>query len=227
MQSSLLERWGGLAALVGGILGIVYAPFYALAYFATEDGASSLESGFASAWAGALRPVLEPFLEFAAPNTVYLTYGKAMTFVVLGWMAGLLLLHARQSAPGHRLERWGFRVAFTGASLAFLGSIGAYWIATFWWGVLDVVFFAFMIPALLLIGVGFPLLGIGTWRAGVAPRLGAALLIVGGLPGIIALSALFGQPTMGLLLINLGWIVLGYWLHARATEPAMEPAPAT
>jgi hypothetical protein len=108
MESSMLERWGGLAALLGGILGIVYAPFYALAYFATEDGASSSESEFASQWAGALRPVLKPFLEFAAPNTVYLTYGKTMTFVTLGWMAAMLLLHARHSAPGRRLERWGF-----------------------------------------------------------------------------------------------------------------------
>ena len=44
MDSPKLVRWGGLAAMLGGIIGIVYAPFYALAYFATEDGAESLEA---------------------------------------------------------------------------------------------------------------------------------------------------------------------------------------
>jgi hypothetical protein len=43
MNSPKLIRRGGLAAVVGGILRILYL-FYALAYFATEDGALSLEA---------------------------------------------------------------------------------------------------------------------------------------------------------------------------------------
>ena len=85
MSSSNWIRRGGLAAMVGGILGILCSPFYALAYFATEDGTESLEAPWVAAWAGALRPILEPFLTFAPPEDVYLTYGKLLTLVFLGW----------------------------------------------------------------------------------------------------------------------------------------------
>nr|MBA2715280.1 hypothetical protein [Rubrobacteraceae bacterium] len=112
MSLSNRTRWGGLAALMGGILGIMYSPLYALAYFATEDGASSLDAPWVAVWAAAARPILEPFLTFAPPDTVYLTYGKVGLFMVLGWMAGTLALHARQAASAGRLEKWGFRVVF-------------------------------------------------------------------------------------------------------------------
>lgn len=36
--------WGGLAAVVGGVVGVLYAPLYALAYFATPMGTESLEA---------------------------------------------------------------------------------------------------------------------------------------------------------------------------------------
>ncbi len=215
-MSSNLIRWGGLAAMLGGIVGILYSPFYALAYFATEDGAESLEASWVAAWAGALRPILEPFLTFAPPEVVYLTYGKFFSLMVLGWMAGLLALHTRQAANAGRLERWGFRVTFAGAVLGFLGSIGVYWI----WGAIDLLFFTFMVPGLLLFIIGFPLFGAGTLRAKVAPRLGAWLLTVGGFPGIFLLTFLTGQLTLGLLLINIAWVVLGHSLYSEASASA-------
>ncbi len=142
-------RRGGLAAMLGGILGILYAPLYALAYFATEDGAESLEAPWVAAWAGAVRPALEPLLTFAPPEVVYLTYGKLFSFMVLGWMAGLLALHARQAASAGRLEKWGFRLAFAGTVLGTLGGIGAYWIGSVWRGAADFSFVAFLVPMLL------------------------------------------------------------------------------
>lgn len=210
--------------MLGGIVGILYSPFYALAYFATEEGAASLEAPLAAAWAGTLRPILEPFLTFAAPEVVYLTYGKFFSFVVLGWIVGLLTLHARQTPHAGRLERWGFRVAFAGTVLGLLGSIGVYWIGTVWWEIVDFFFIAFMVPALLLFSIGFPLFGVGTLRAKVAPRLGAWLLIVGGLPGIFLLTFLLGQLTLGLLLLNIAWVVLGYTLFSEASASANRPA---
>lgn len=108
MNSSNLIHRGGLAAMLGGIVGILYAPFYALAYFATDDGAESLEAPWVAAWAGILRPILEPLLTFAPPEVVYLSYGKFFSLMVLGWMAGLLALHARQAASAGRLERGAF-----------------------------------------------------------------------------------------------------------------------
>jgi hypothetical protein len=219
-------RYGGLAAMLGGIVGILYAPFYALAYFATEDGAESLEAPLAAAWAGVLRPTLEPLLTFAPPEVVYLTYGKCFSFMVFGWMAGLLALHARQAAGAGWLEKWGFRLAFAGTVLGTIGGIGVYWIGTFWWGAVDFSFLAFMVPMLLLVSIGFPLFGIGTLRARVAPRLGAWLLIFGGLPGMVLLSFLLGQLTLGVLLINLAWVVLGYSLYSERAASARQPAHA-
>jgi len=146
--------------------------------------------------------------------------------MVFGWMAGLLALHARQAASAGRLEKWGFRVAFTGTVLGTLGGIGAYWIGSVWWGAVGFSFLAFLIPALLLFGIGFPLFGIGTLRAKVAPRLGAWLLIVGGLPGMILLNIVLGQITLGLVLLNLAWVVLGYALFSEEIAPARQPAHA-
>lgn len=224
MSSLNWIRWGGLAALVGGIAGILYSPFYALAYFATEDGAASLEAPWVAAWAGAVRPILEPFLTFAPPEVVYLTYGKFFSLMILGWLAGLMALHARQAASAGRLEKWGFRVAFAGTVLGTLGSIGVYWIESVWWGAVDFSFLAFMVPALLLFNAGFPLFGVGTLRAKVAPRLGAWLLTVGGFPGILLLTFLMGQLTLGLLLLNLAWVVLGCVLWSESSASVKRPA---
>lgn len=220
MSSSNLIRWGGLAAMLGGIVGVLYSPFYALAYFATKEGASSLEAPWVAAWAGAVRPILEPFLTFAAPEVVYLTYGKVATFMFLGWMAGMLALHARQARYAGRLEKWGFRIAFTGVVLGTLGSIGVYWI----WGAIDLLFITLMVPALLLFMVGFPLFGAGTLRAKVAPHLGAWLLTIGGFPGIFLLTFLTGQLTLGLLLLNIAWVALGYALWAEKAAPIRQAA---
>ena len=224
MMSTTQIRWGGLAAMAGGALGILCSPIYALAYFATRDGASMLKEPWVAAWAGAVRPVLEPFLTFAQPQDVYLTYGKLLTFVWLGWMAGLLSLHALQSASAGRRETWGFRLAFVGTVLVIVGSIGVYWLGSIWWAASSYFFFAFMVPALLLFNVGFLLFGAGTLRAKVAPRLGAWLLTVGGFPGIILLTLLFGQIAPSLMLINLAWVVLGYALFSKASARAKRPA---
>ncbi len=212
--------------MLAGIVGILYSPFYALAYFASEDGASSLEAPWVAAWAGAARPILEPLLTFAPPDTVYLTYGKVGLVMILGWMAGLLAFHARQRASAGRLEKWGFRVVFAGTVLGTLGNIGVYWVGTVTPAAIEFSFLAFMMPMLLLFSIGFPLFGVGTLRTNVAPRLGAWLLTVGWFPGLFLLTFLLGQLTLGTLLINFAWVVLGYALWSEKTAVARQPAHA-
>jgi hypothetical protein len=205
--------------MVGGIVGVLYSPFYALAYFATEDGAVSLETPWVAAWAGAVRPVLEPFITFAAPEVVYLTYGKLFSLVILGWIAGLLALHARQSTSAGGLEKWGLshrpcrdRNGRSRQHRRLLG--GKRLVESGRYLVLGVPG-----TGIAPIQRGVPLFGVGTLRAKVAPRLGAWLLTVGGFPGIFLLAFLTGQLTLGLLLLNLGWVFVGYRLWSHRYKP--------
>lgn len=220
MSLSNLTRWGGLAAMLGGIVGILYFPFHAVAYFATEGGAESLEAAWVAAWSGAFRSLFEPLLTFAPPDNVYLTYGKISLFMVLGALVGTMALHARQVANAGRLEKWGFRIAFAGLLLGTLGSIGEYWV-----GALEFSFFAFSIPGILLLNIGLPLFGIGTLRTKVAPRLGAWLLTVGGFPGIFLMTFWTGHFSGGFLLLNLAWVMLGYALWSSQIVTVRQTVP--
>jgi hypothetical protein len=216
MHSSGLIRWGGLVAMLSGILGLIIPPFLGVAWFATEDGSESLENPFVAVWAEPFARIFSPLLTFASPDAVYMVYGKVALFIFLGFLAGLLALHARQAPHAGGLEKWSFRVALVGTVLTSLGIIGAFWV-----GAVDFSYFAFLVPGQLLMTVGWTLFGIGTLRAKVAPRLGAWLLIVGGFPGFIVIAQLLGQHnSMGGLLVALAWMVLGCALWTQRGLPA-------
>jgi hypothetical protein len=206
-------RSTGLAAMAGGALGLLCTPLYSLAYFATDDGAPSAESAAVNAWAEPARDLLAPLLTFASPDTVYVTYGKLFLFVWIGMLAGLVGLHARHAGHAGRPERWGFRASVVGLLLLVIGAFGAYWLRLG-----EVVFVAFLVPGLLLVTFGATLFGLGTWRAGMAPRTGALLLIVGGFPGTFLISEL-ATLGGGLVLLYLAWLVLGHSLRTATTMP--------
>jgi hypothetical protein len=225
MNSPKLIRWGGLAAMLGGILGIVIPPFFGVAHAATKAGAESLENPLVAVWSEPFAQIFSPLLTFAPPYVVYLTYGKIFLFEILGFLVGLLALHARQAPRAGGLEKWGFRVALVGCVLVIVGLIGAVWVGTFWVGAVGFSYFAFVVPAYLLMVVGWTLFGIGTLRAKVAPRLGAWLLIVGGL-GFYVITDLLGQHnSMGWMLVALAWIVLGYALFSEGSASSKQAAP--
>jgi hypothetical protein len=114
LLSSNVIRWGGLAAMLGGILGLLISPFLSVAWFATEGGAESLENPLVTVWAEPFARIFSPLLTFASPDAVYMTYGKVFLFVCLGFLAGLLALHTRQAPRAGGLEKWGFRDALVG-----------------------------------------------------------------------------------------------------------------
>jgi hypothetical protein len=220
MRSSNLIRWGGLAALVGGTLGILIPPFLSVAWFATKGGADSLENPFVAVWVEPFAQIFSPLLTFASPDTVYRTYGALALFIFLGFLAGLLALHARQASHAGGLEKWSFRVALVGTVLTGMGVLGVFWVGA----MVDFSFFAFLVPGQLLMTVGWTLFGIGTLKARVAPRLGAWLLIVGGL-GFYVITDLLGQHnSMGWMLVAVAWIVLGYALWSARDMPAGQPS---
>ena len=206
-------RWTGLAAMVGGALGLVFVPLYSLAYFATADGAADANSALIRAWAEPARELLGPLLTFASPDVVRMTYFKLFLFIVVGMLAGVVGLHASQAEHGGRLERWGFRVSVVGLLLLTTGALSGYWPP-----LLDITFVAFILPGLLLLVVGSTLFGLGTWRAGVAPRIGTLLLIIGG-PAVLLISEV-ATLGGGLVLLYLAWVILGHSLWSATTKPA-------
>ena len=215
MLSANFIRWGGLAALVGGVIGILYFPFHAAAYFATQDGAASLEAPWVAAWAEPFAGVFDPLLTFAPPGQVYITFGKFILLIMLGYLSGALALHSLQGAHGGRLEKWGFRVRLVGTVLGTLGAFGEYYTPY-----LDFSFVAFSTPGILLMMFGSLLFGIGTLQARMTPRLGGWLLTIGGFPGIVVMTVLVGHLGGGLLLLDFAWIVLGYALWRQKGGPA-------
>ncbi len=204
------QRRFGLAATAGGILGILYFPLHALAYFATEDGA---ESQGAIKWADSGRDLLEPLLDWSSADTVYKTYGKVYSIVVLGLVLGFLALWARRAGQAQGVERWGFRIALVGYPLFLLGAVVEYWTPY-----LDFGFLAFSAPGFLLTLIGSTLLGIGLLRRAAAPRFGAWLLALA-VPLALVLTGLSGHLSGGLVGLDLAWIVLGRSLwSSRATS---------
>jgi hypothetical protein len=229
MHSPKLIRGGGLAAMLGGILGLLASPFLSVAWFATQGGASSSANPLVTVWTEPFTHIFSPLLTFAPPDTVYMTYGKVVSLVALGFLAGLVALHARQTSRAGRLEKWGFRVTFGGVALSIVGFIGTLWLGSIWPGLMDIAFLAFLFPGQVLMMIGWSLFGVGTLMANVAPRLGAWLLIVGGLPGFFVITSLLGQHnSMGLMLIFLAWVILGYSLFsetsAEVSAQAKRPA---
>ena len=211
MSSSNLIRWGGLAALVGSVIGILYFPFHSAAYLASpQGGADSLAAPWVAAWYEPFTRVFDPLLTFASPHDVYTTFGKVYILVLLGFLAGVLALHSRQGAHAGRLEKWGFRVVLVGSVLSTGGAFGEYYTPY-----LDSSFLALSAPGLLLMMFGSPLFGIGTLRARMTPRLGGWLLTIGSFPGIILMTLLVGHLSGGLLLLDFAWVVLGYALWRK------------
>jgi hypothetical protein len=216
MSSSNLIRWGGLAALVGSVIGILYFPFHSAAYLSSpQGGADSLAAPWVAAWYEPFARVFDPLLTFASPYDVYTTFGKFSILVVLGYLAGVLALHSRQSAHAGRLEKWGFRVLLIGTALGTVGAFGEYYTPY-----IDFSFLAFSTPGFFLLMFGSPLFGIGTLRARMTPRLGGWLLTIGGFPGIILMTLLVGHLSGGLLLLDFAWVVLGYSLWRQRGGPA-------
>jgi hypothetical protein len=205
-----------LSGGVGGVIGILYFPFHASAYFATQDGSAALDAPWVAVWAEPFTRVFDPLLTFAPPHEVYTTFGKILVLVVLGFLAGVLALHSRQGARAGRLEKWGFRVLLLGSVLGTLGVFGEYYTPY-----LDFSFLAFSAPGILLLMFGSLLFGIGTLKAGMVPRLGAWLLTLGGFPGIVLMTVLVGHLSGGLLLLDFAWVVLGYALWMQRVAPAV------
>jgi hypothetical protein len=198
---SKIEQWGGLAALLGGLLGVLYFPFESVASFAADP----TEFTGLIPWSETFQSMAGPLLTFDSPENVLRVYARLTLFVILGSVAGLVALHSRNAGSAGRLEKWGYYFALVGMVL-----LATSLFAHRWLGEGDWTFFV-EVPGLMLIIPGLPFVGAAALRAQVVPPLGCWLLILS-VPGMLVLTILFGRLTGGLLVLDLAWVVLGYHL---------------
>ncbi len=200
MTSSDLIRWGGPAAMMGGLLFIVYAV-----------GTSLIPEDISESTGHALYHVLN------APPNAFLAVG------IVG-----LYLYARRSGRFGKLGAVGFYICAVVFALGAVGGLAIIASETMLGGafvsVLDAIH-----PMVLLLMVGTILFGVATLRAGTLPRGGALMLVVVPLLMIASLFLLGGPEwafTGGMALFGIGWAWLGYGLLSRQREESVQARPA-
>ena len=222
-------RQTGLVAMLGGVLGIVLSPIMTAAYHHAPEAATLSTPP----WEPALTRLAEPLLTFAAPVTVYDSYGMLAFFTFGGVLVGVLGLWAhRRSVPSSentprigRLEWWGFRATIAGLALDLFGNVGDYWLGEP--EVVDLLgFLVGTVLGLLVLAVGLTLLGIVAWRTGSLPRVTAGLLVLW-LPAtlVVALVGLNNIPGGPLLTLGVVGMALGYHLWSATNDAHASIAP--
>lgn len=209
--------WLGLACVLGAILGLLLWPFVGAAWFA-DEGNLAEQPAPAQAWAKSVTSAIPGAFDWGSAHDAYILYGRIFAVVFLGLLAGVVGLHARQKHAGGRAERWGYRIVVASLALTFFGAVVA-----FYTPLLDLAFFALLVPGMLLTIVGFPTFAVGTWKARVAPRSATLLLGIGGLPMFPLLSWLLGHNTAAFIPIELGMLIIG----AKLISWSREAAPAS
>src|SRR4051812_9446739 len=207
----------GRAALVAAVAGTALAPLAALARFATEDGKQDLESGVVRAWAEPARDALKPLLDWGSTETVYTSYGKLWTPILLAALLCAFAVRRRRTPTG--AEKWGWRLTLTGVVGMTIAVTGSYWTP-----LLD-EFFVVALPFMLIAIIGGMVLGIGLLRRGFRPR-GTAVLLIVWLPLFFVLSDVIALGA-ALLPMLWGWGLAGWSLATTPEHLATsEPTPA-
>lgn len=171
-QQLRITRWAWLTALATLVIGQLHA----LARHRTEDGKSDLELAATSWWAEPAGRALDPLLDWAGPDTVYLTYGKWWVFAIgVMTLAGFMVMRLR--AP-YGAEKWGWRLFLVGSALLALGAGTYYWGQWTSYNVLEDVGLWMDLPGALLSTVGATVLGVALLRRRATPRLAAVLLLL-------------------------------------------------
>ena len=211
-------QWIGRTTVAAAVLGAVLAPLHALARHATADGREDLEAPLTRAWSEPVSEALRPLLDWADPDTVYITYGKGWVFV-FGLAALCAFVTRRQRSP-YGLERWGWRITLTAYTVMTLGAALCYW--TPWW--MDTAFLVLALPGLLLTVVGSTTLGIALLKRRFEPRATAWLLVLT-LPLLLALGQVvsFGGALMPGVV---AWALVGRRMAAGTGAPRPRPSSA-
>lgn len=209
--SSNLIRWSGLAAMVGGVLGVVLTPPFAVASaLASPEGAGVLP--FWAQWVKAVFP-----FDFASEGQVYNTYGRVYFLTVLPELWGLYALRRLRGGGSGTLEKWGFRLSLIGLWVVVVGIFTDYWTNS------PPGIMAELFGSLILL-VGFVLLGVGFWKSEALPHW-ASFPMIGAGPGLVPVMVLLPHAPSGLLLLfHAAWVALGYVLWTGKSTSVRQPA---
>lgn len=189
-MASYVVRWGGPAAIMGGILWVVAAMVTA----SKPRGCIADECAYRTMReTGTLVPILTL---------------AAVGLIAVG-LAGLVVLASRSGSFG-RLGRTGLVIIVLGGALAATGTMMNAWNSS--------LVPAFIIPGLLAIIVGFVLLGIAVLAARVLPRWAAVALILGSLC-MLAFNDQNAQVLFGIP-FGMAWVVTGYALWSARSDAA-------
>jgi hypothetical protein len=210
----------GRAAWIAAWAGVILAPIHALSRFATADGREDLDFTPTRLWAEPAADRLRPLLDWADPDTVYVTYGKGWFLIFLAATACAFVVRGARSPRGLggpplvRLERIAWPVALTGLVLATASVVGDYF--TPW---IDESFLFLGIPGMLISVLGSLLLGVALLRRGFRPRTTGWLLVLW-FPLLVVLSSVVALGAAALPM------VFAWGLAGRAMSSAGSPALA-
>ena len=214
-ESTQTQRRIGRFAWAMAWVGLVMGQLHALARHQTEDGRSDLDSPLVRAWSDPARDLLAPLLDWASPDTVYLTYGKLWLPVFVAFTLCAFVVRRRREPAG--FEKWCWRVVLAAYSLACVSVAAEYWTQ---WGamnddLLDVVFLA-SIPVILVTMLGSSVLGIVLVRR----RVGApAWLLALTFPLVFVISAITSLGNV-VLPIAFAFGILGRRIARTAEDPS-------
>lgn len=213
----------GRAAWIMAWVGLVVGQLHALARHNTADGQGDLKQPLTRIWSDPARRALRPLLDWANPDTVYLTYGKIWLPVFLAFTLCALVAYRRRGAQG--FERVAWRIALAGYILACVGVFLDYY--TQWTGylpdALGSAFFGVTIVALLLTLAGSTLLGIALLRNGFRPRTSGWLLALT-IPLAVGILQLTSMGSAALP-IMFAYGILGRRLAVRQPSAAEATQP--
>lgn len=212
------ERLIGRTAWATAWFGLVAGQLHALARHQTADGREDLDSPLVRAWSDPARKALKPLLDWASPDTVYLTYGKLWIPVFLAFtVCAYVVMRDRRPRGFERVAWWAALTTYASASLSVVGYYGLQWNG---YNAMedpsDILMFA-SLPLLLLTTTT---LGITLLVKGFRPRLPAVLMALQ-IPLMVAIVSVTSLGS-GALPVAFAFALLG---RRMAQAPTVEEWP--
>ena len=116
MRSESGTRIAGYAAMTGGVLGVIVAPFMVMVKYSTGWAIIPEPS-----WIAFVKPALGPLLTFETPVRLWVVYGSLYSLALLLMLAGLLAFALQIRRRTGRGQPWGLWILILGLCLVIVG----------------------------------------------------------------------------------------------------------